>query len=129
MGSLQFAMSLLQLHVGGFQSLGRDIAEDNEDEECRDDDADDDEDIAVTFLLLLQFQVFIVETGIHLRQLLFDFVGVNGVVDGIHLTIETCSLLISTQALQDLCPLLSCPDHHRLVIGVHCQPHNLVVEG
>ena len=139
-GLLQFLMGILQLLVGYLQSLGRAHADVDEDDECDDDDRGDDDEadqllacllhLEACFLLcLLHLQFVDMEEGVHLRQLSLRVVGIDRVVDDVHLIVHVCSLLIAPQSLVDLCALLPDTDELRLVAGALEQSHAAVIEG
>ena len=140
MGRLQFAVRLLQFLVGNPEAAGAADAEEEEDGEGEYDDAGDDDDTKTLllgllhfetglFLGLLGFQFIDVQEGVHLRQLPFGIVNIDGVVDDVHLIVELCRLFITSECLEELGALQTDAESFRLVAGVVQHPHTAVVEG
>ena len=84
---------------------------------------------ACLLLSLLHLQFVDVEEGVHLRQLSLRVVGVDRVVDDVHLIVHVSSFLEAPQSLKDLCALFPDADELRLVAGIFQESHAAVVEG
>ena len=95
-GLLEFAVGIFEFQVGHLQALGGAQPEEDEDDEREHDDRGDDDGVARHGLGVLLLELSESEEGVHLRELPFGIVGVDRVVDEVHLVVHLCGLLESS---------------------------------